>query len=203
MNIYARFFDNETVAHSVEQLVEFFQSLPDIQVTQQLVDDLNDYANNNMPYPKRYKIRPRVYFILIKTNAESLEEFKANRKTATAVKVADPDFLSPKSIKASALTEMNQGWYRGSFQFKRVLQIPGTGKFQYQDTDFEAYVFCNNGQECYNRMVAHLKNRTDIDMRSQFPSAKGSNFDFEFIGEELPEEIQLQIKEDEPEEEQA
>ena len=35
-------------------------------------------------------------------------------------------------------------------------------------------------------MIEHLKNRPEVDLRSQFPSAKGANFTFEYIGETLP-----------------
>lgn len=190
MSIYARFFNHEIVATNITELVDFFQAIPDIVVTQELIDDLVAYFNSDMPYPKRYKIRPRVYFILIKTNAQTLEEFKANRRPGNEYKPQVEEYINSKGLKVTALSEINPGWYRGIITFKRVLLIPGTTKFQYQDTDFEAVVYCNNGQECYNRIVAHLQNRIDIDMRSQFPSAKGNSFDFEYLGEELPEWMQ-------------
>ena len=37
-----------------------------------------------------------------------------------------------------------------------------------------------SGMDCYNRIVAHLAER--VDRRSQFPSAKGKNFKFEYLG---------------------
>lgn len=85
------------------------------------------------------------------------------------------------------LQEEREGWYFGRINFKRVLLIPGTQKFQYRDTTFAAYVHTSSALECYNRIVSHLKNRQDIDQRSQFPSAKGSNFSYEFFGDRLPE----------------
>lgn len=190
MNIYARFFDHETVVPNVEQLMDFFSTLPEIHVTPQMEEDIRAYVDSDMPYPKRYKISPRIYFILIKTTAQTLEEFKAHKKSPSPMKAADNEAMGRKNMKTMALAEMNRGWYRGSITFKRVLQIPGTGKYQYQDTSFEALVLCNTGQECYNRIVAYLKNRTDVDMRSQFPSAKGASFDFEYLGTELPETLQ-------------
>jgi hypothetical protein len=36
--------------------------------------------------------------------------------------------------------------------------------------------------DCYNRIVNHLKSR--VDSRSQFPSAKGKNFNYRFLGEQ-------------------
>jgi len=37
-----------------------------------------------------------------------------------------------------------------------------------------------SGQDCYNRIVDHLSQR--VDSRSQFPSAKGKNFKFTYLG---------------------
>ena len=51
----------------------------------------------------------------------------------------------------------------------------------YQDTTFSALLKADSGQDCYNRIIDHLKNRQDVDLRSQFPSAKGNNFEFKFI----------------------
>ena len=37
--------------------------------------------------------------------------------------------------------------------------------------------------DAYNRIIEHLKNRPEIDPRSQFPSAKSDKFEYQFIGE--------------------
>ena len=66
--------------------------------------------------------------------------------------------------------------------FKRVVPIPGTNKFQYQDTRFKARCKAHNMQECYERIVDHLRSRQDVDPRSQFPSVKGKNFSCSYIG---------------------
>ena len=185
MNIYARYFDQDALLYSIDELIDFLSSIPDINVTQDLVDDISDYVNGDRPYPKRYKIRPRVYFILIKTTAQSMEEFKANKKSSLPTSV-DNDTMTKKELKASQLLEVRYGWYKGDITFKRVMQIPGTAKFQYQDTYFAAYVKTNSGIECYNRIIEYLKQRPDVDLRSQFPSAKGVSFNFEYYGEVLP-----------------
>ena len=78
------------------------------------------------------------------------------------------------------LNEMNPGWYEGVLNFKRVALIPGTGKFRYCDTKFVARCKANSGIDCYNRIIDHLSHR--VDSRSQFPSAKGKNFSFRFLG---------------------
>ena len=80
----------------------------------------------------------------------------------------------------SRLNEIRPGWYEGSLDFKRVLLIPGTGKFQYSDTQFVARVKAASGQDCYERIVDYLRDR--VDERSQFPSAKGKNFRFTYLG---------------------
>ena len=38
--------------------------------------DIRDYVASDVAYPKRYKIRPRVYFIIIKTEAATMQDFK-------------------------------------------------------------------------------------------------------------------------------
>lgn len=189
MNIYVRYFDYETVTHSLDELIDFLASLNEIAVDTELVEELSAYINSDIPYPKRCKVRPRVYFILIKTTANNLEEFKANRKgdgtDTSAAAYYQHDVSSRKEGRMQLIQEPNEGWYLGRLNFKRVLLIPGTTKFQYRDTIFSAYVKAESAQHCYNRIVEHLKNRQDVDPRSQFPSVKGSNFNYEFLGETL------------------
>ena len=103
------------------------------------------------------------------------------------------DFKDKKAIHASGegvskapapvlvrLNEIRPGWYEGIIDFKRVLLVPGTGKFQYRDTRFAARVKAQSGMECYERIVDHLRER--VDDRSQFPSAKGKSFKFRYLG---------------------
>ena len=158
----------------------FLSSIPDLVVDQALIDDISEYAVGSYMYPKRYKVRPRVYFIVIKTQASSLEEFKANKKE-NSVGAGNGEALSKKEAKINMLSIQRDGWYEGKITFKRVIPIPGTLKFQYQDTVFSAYVRANSGLDCYEKMIAYLKNRQDVDLRSQFPSARGSNFAFSYI----------------------
>ncbi len=78
------------------------------------------------------------------------------------------------------LNEERQGWYEGSLDFKRVVMVPSTGKHEYRDTHFVARCKALSGIDCYNRIVEHLRDR--VDSRSQFPSAKGKNFRFKYLG---------------------
>ena len=188
MNIYVRYFDRDTLATSFDELIAFLSSLEDVDVTKEMIEDIRAYVDSNVPYPKRYKIRPRVYFILIKTTAATLEEFRANKKVAGITVGVENEVANRKELRASQLAEERFGWYKGAITFKRVIAIPGTGKFQYQDTFFSAFVKANSGMECYNRIISHLKERGDVDLRSQFPSAKGANFEFDYMGSVLSQQ---------------
>ena len=145
MNLYLRYFDKETLVHNVDEALDFLSSIPEIGMNPDLEADVRDYAQSEVYYPKRYKIRPRVYFIII------------NR-----------------------LTEERMGWYEGELDFNRVVLVPATGKHEYRDTKFVVRCKANSGQDCYNRIVEHLRGR--VDNRSQFPSAKGKNFHYKYLG---------------------
>ena len=144
-------------------------------MTPDLEADIRDYAASDVFYPKRYKIHPRVYFIIIKTEAATMQDFK--EKKAVHEGVPAPKATSPALAR---LNEVCEGWYEGSVNFKRVLLVPGTGKFQYRDTLFVARVKAISGMDCYERIIEHLRER--VDERSQFPSAKGKNYKFRFLG---------------------
>lgn len=125
-----------------------------------------------------------MYFIVIKTQASTLEEFKANGKGGeTENAEARPDRpLRSRDLARQRLNDECPGWYEGSITFKRVVVVPGTGKFDYLDTTFAALVKAYSAQDCYNRIVDYLRSRSDVDPRSQFPSPKGKNFQYSFVG---------------------
>lgn len=201
MNIYVRYFDSETLTHSFDELIGFLSSISEINVTEEMIEDLGRYIESPIPYPKRYKVRGKNYFIMIKTTAKTMEEFKANRShplpQSTTDEYDEYDPASPKELRLRELRQEQEGWYECSICFKRVLTIPGTGKCQYRDTDFGALVRANSALECYNRIITHLKNRQDVDHRSQYPSARGENFKFRYIGTTLTDETEASKKEQE------
>lgn len=179
MNLYLRYFDNETLVSSVDDAIDFLSQIEEIGMTPELEADIREYVASDVFYPKRYKIRPRVYFIIIKTEAATMLDFKEKR----AVRGFDDADSKPQRPVQSAVMKLNEerdGWYEGTIDFKRVLLVPGTGKFQYRDTHFVAQVRAISGIDCYNRIVEHLRQR--VDERSQFPSAKGKNFSFRYLG---------------------
>ena len=82
MNLYLRYFDNETLVSSADEAIDFLARIDEIGMNPDLEADIRDYVASDMIYPKRYKIRPRVYFIIIKTEAASMQEFKNKRPYA-------------------------------------------------------------------------------------------------------------------------
>ena len=177
MNLYLRYFDQETFATNVEEAIDFLKSIPEIGMDETLEADIREYAASDVRYPKRYKVRPRIYFIVIKTTAANMQDFKDKKALRSSPSVEQNDGASPVIVR---LNEEQAGWYEGSLDFKRVVMVPATGKFEYRDTHFVANVKALSGLDCYNRIVEHL--RQCVDSRSQFPSAKGKNFSFRYLG---------------------
>ncbi len=185
MNLYIRYFDDEVVVTNIEDALAFIRGIQDFNYTAQFESDFREYVESSVPFPKRYKVRPRIYFIVIKTTAATLEEFKANGKSAEH-SVQDDSIkaspIIPRDMGRQRLTDELPGWYEGTLFFKRVVVVPQTGKYDYRDTTFSALVKAYSPMDCYNRIVDHLKSREDVDDRSQFPSPKGKNFQFTYIG---------------------
>ena len=174
MNLYLRYFDRETLVSTVDEAIYFLKSIDEIDMTPELEADVRDYAASDVFYPKRYKIHPRVYFIVIKTEAATMQDFKEKKA------VHESPAAKAQSPVLTRLNEVCEGWYEGSVNFKRVLLVPATGKFQYRDTMFVARLKATSGMDCYERIIDYLRER--VDERSQFPSAKGKNYKFRFLG---------------------
>lgn len=180
MNIYLRYFDNEILVSTADEAIDFLKSIDEIGMDANLEREVRAYLTSNVFYPKRYKIRPRVYFIIIKTEAATMQDFKEKK----AVHAVSDDNAAPGRAKVvspvvTKLNEQCEGWYEGTLDFKRVLLSPN-GKFQYQDTHFVAACKAVSGMDCYNRICEYLRER--VDNRSQFPSAKGKNFHYRYLG---------------------
>lgn len=188
MNIYVRYFDHEDVFASGQDVVNYLVDINDFNMTPQIQDEVISYSHSNMPFPKRVKVRNNVYFILIKTTADNLPDFKAHKKEATAANNNADN--TRKDARLEELHNERIGWYKCEIKFKRVVLIPGTQKCSYRDTVFSAYIYAKSGSECYNLIIDHLRNRQEIDPRSQFPSEKKANFSFTYIGNDGPIEQQ-------------
>lgn len=206
MNLYLRYFDSEILVTNVDDAIDFLDSIPEITMTSRIAEDVRQYFESDNRFPKRYKVRPKIYFIMIKTDASTMKEFKEYR--ANSISKANNDETPPASPEplsyrddtqylqharmqqniVMALHTQRFGWYEGVFDFKRVVVVPATGKNEYRDTHFVAQCKAMSGIDCYNRIKEHLQMR--VDSRSQFSSPKGKNFSFTFLGEckPLPEE---------------
>ncbi len=179
MNLYIRYFDSEVVVTDINKAIDFLSSIPEIDVDEFLANDLAQYYKSNIPYPKRYKVHGRNYFIVIKTTAESLEEFKLN---AHAGQSAKEEAMLRKEAEENDIRMYRPGWYDAGMMFRRVVQMPADGKCQYFDTDFRVRLKAISIQDCYDRICDHLRNRFDVDSRSQLPSIKGKNFSCQYLG---------------------
>ena len=164
MNLYLRYFDRETLVPNVEEALDFLSSIPEIGMNPDLEADIRDYVASDVCYPKRYKVRQRVYFIIIKTMAATMADFKEKKAVRPVAPVIDKHELAASAM--TRLTEMQPGWYEGTLDFKRVVMV--------------SQCKANSGQDCYARIVDYLRSR--VDSRSQFPSAKGKNFHFKYLG---------------------
>lgn len=176
MNLYIRFFDNEALVHNTDEAIDFLASIPEIPLDKKLEDEIISYVDSDITFPKRCKVRPHVYFIIIKTEAATMQDFKDKKALRSATDSAHKETNEIVAL----LNEEKEGWYEGSLDFKRVVLVPGTGKHEYRDTHFVARCKAVSGLDCYNRIVDYLQSR--VDHRSQFPSAKGKNFSFKYLG---------------------
>ena len=185
MNLYVRYFDHECLAKSVEEAIDFLRSIPEIKVESNAASRITTFLNSSNLYPFRLKVSYSNYVLFLKTEAENLEQFKeeeAMRKEQKAERITT--MAERKKTILDALNEEKVGWWEAALTFKRVLTIPETGKCKYVDTPFRVRLRALSAMDAYNRIINYLKNRPEVDPRSQFPSAKSDKFEYQFIGEE-------------------
>ena len=166
MNLYLRYFDKETLVHNVDDALDFLRSIPEIGMNPNLEADVREYVDSEVYYPKRYKIRPRIYFIIIKTTAATMLDFKQKKALHSAPQ--NSQAAEKHDLVANAITRLNEqcpGWYEGQLDFKRVVLVPATGKHEYRDTHFVVRCKANSGQDCYDRIVEHLRGRVDLPLQ--------------------------------------
>ena len=177
MNLYIRYFDEETLVYSVEEALAFLASLDDFEVNDVIRLELEKFMSSSAMFPKHIKVNQRSFFIVIKTTAATMEEFKAKGAAGNKVEKA-----AQKEVVANYSTSQ-PGWYAAKITFKRVIVAPETQKCHYVDTPFVCKVKAESTQDCYEKVIAHLKGRQDIDPRSQYPSIKSANFEWDYLGE--------------------
>lgn len=184
MNLYVRYFDFETLATNMNEVAEFLSTINEINVDENAFGRIKTFWESENHYPFRLKVSFSNYVLFLKTEALNLDEFKHLEQVRKESKAdAPPQTMSEKKRSLlDTLNEVKEGWYEASIMFKRVVQIRATNKFQYKDTRFKVRLKASSPMDCYNRIVEHLRNRQDVDPRSQFPSAKSSNFEYSFVG---------------------
>ena len=65
MNLYIRYFDKETLVTNVDDAIAFLRNIDEIGMNPVLEAEIREYVSSEVFYPKRYKVRPRIYFIII------------------------------------------------------------------------------------------------------------------------------------------
>lgn len=187
MNLYVRYFDYETLATNMNEVAEFISSIKEINVDENSLARVKNFWESDNAYPFRLKVSFSNYVLFLKTDAHDLPEFKyleQLRKENKGDGVAPQTMSEKKRSLLDALNEPKEGWYEATLMFKRVVQIRTTNKFQYRDTRFKVRLKAASPMGCYNRVVEHLRNRQDVDPRSQFPSAKSANFVYTFLDDD-------------------
>lgn len=185
MNLYVRYFDKECVAKTVEESIDFLRSIGEIKLENNVANRITTFLNSSNLYPFRLKVSYSNYVLFLKTEAENLEQFKIEEQQRKEQKASEgsQSMAERKKLILDALNQENIGWYEARLVFKRVVLMPQTQKFKYIDTPFRVRCKATSAMDCYNRIIDHLKSRKEIDVRSQFPSAKSSNFEYTFLGE--------------------
>lgn len=198
MNLYVRYFDHECLAKSIDEALDFLRSIGEIKMESNMASRIATFLNSSNLYPFRLKVSYSNYVLFLKTEAETMEQFKeeqAMRKEQKADRAVT--MAERKKNIMDALSEQKIGWWEVFLMFKRVITMPDTGKCQYIDTPFRVRLKADSALDAHLRILEHLQNRPDIDPRSQFPSAKSDKFQYTFLGEdgtgekefeEMPEE---------------
>lgn len=185
MNLYVRFFDKEALVPNEEAVIDFLATIPQIRLESISEKKLQKYIEGESTYPFKGKVDDRNYYIVIKTEAATLEEFliaqqAINQHPVGSMKKTQNEV---QMTRENALALEREGWYEAGIIFKRAMPGNETRKFQYVDTPFRVRLKAKSGQHCYDRIVEHLKSRPEVDIRSQYPSMKGKNFEFRFLEE--------------------
>ncbi len=174
MNYYARYFDSESVLNTPNELVNFIASIPQITMTDELSAAILKFCEDKTSFPRHFRLPNKHTFIVIKTNASSLDEFKT---------VGANGGVQNTEAKNSAMDELRPGKYRVSMTFRRAVVTPESRKCLFVDELFEVEMLAQSQRQCYEVVLEHLKNHPDLDARSQFPSIRSDNFTATLLSE--------------------
>lgn len=185
MNLFIRYFNNETLAHNVDEAMAFLVSLNDIKIDSTVYDRVSDFYKSGNTYPFRLKVSYSNYVLFLKTDANSTEEFHRLEQDHKAVKTDSKVISSAdkKRLEMESLNRVRPGWYEATLVFKRVVINVFTNKCQYIDTPFSVRCKAESAMDCYSRIISHLKARPELDPRCQYPGIRSNSFKFKYIGE--------------------
>lgn len=177
MNYYARYFESEGVFSSPQELVGFLSGIPQIEMTDELSGAILQFCADKTSFPRHFRLPNKSTFIVIKTNALTLDEFKTRGANGGVVPGEQ------KEQKQGAADEIRPGMYSVQIHFRRAIVNPETRKCSFVDEDFEVEMLAQSQRQCFEVVVEHLKNHPDVDPRSQYPSIRSSNFTATLIQE--------------------
>ncbi len=177
MNYYARYFDSESVLPTPRALVDFIASVPQITMTEELEGAILKFCEDKTSFPRHFRLPNKHTFIVIKTNASSLDEFKTVGANGG---IARGEAKEPKN---SVVDELHPGKYNVRVLFRRAVVNPETHKCAFVDETFEVEMLAQSQRQCYDVVLEHLKNHPDIDARSQYPSIRSANFTATLLSE--------------------
>lgn len=177
MNYYVRYFDSEGVFPTPDALVEFVASIPQIIMTEDLSDAIYKFCEDKTSFPRHFKLPNKNTFIVIKTNAETLEEFKTRGANGGSLQQNEVDASQEiKEAKMSPADEIRPGMYDVSITFRRAIVNPETRKCSFVEETFRVEMLAQSQRQCFDVIIEHLKKHPDIDARSQYPSIRSANF---------------------------
>lgn len=177
MNYYARYFDSEGVFSSPQDLVDFISSIPQIMMTEELSDAIRKFCADKTSFPRHFRLPNKSTFIVIKTTANSLDEFKTRGANGGTMQV------EVKDSKVMTAEEIRPGMYDVRINFRRAIVNPETRKCSFVEEEFCVEMFAQSKRHCFDAVLDYLKNHPDVDSRSQYPSIKSSNFSAILIDE--------------------
>ena len=173
MNYYVRYFDSEGVFSTVEDLKDYVASIPRINMTEDLAQAIQQFCDDNTNYPRHFRLPNKTTFIVIKTNALTLEEFKL--RGANGGQLPQPVHKEKEPV-VSVYDELRPGLYEVTMCFRRAFVNPETGKCHYAEDEIVVNMLSQSQRQCYDILLEHLHGRGDVDPRSQYPSIKSDNF---------------------------
>lgn len=178
MNYYARYFDSEGVLPSPQDLVDFIGSIPQITMTEELSDAILKFCSDKTSFPRHFRLPNKNTFIVIKTNAATLDEFKTRGANGGAMPVEENNVP-----KQTAADEIRPGKYDVKMTFRRAVVNPETRKCFFVEETFGVEMLAQSQRQCFDVVIDYLKNHPDVDSRSQYPSIRSSNFQATLVGE--------------------